>query len=175
MSYESKEGYSLREQAFIYFDLGERPHEVVSRLGIKPTTAYRYFQQWKKLPPDYVFKYKLMKKYYRKLYSTERRLITEWLAIRIDTTVTEILAQMRKPWALKQLVTGEWRQWPVRKRHITQIHRLTVQARIELLVQHSFEARYVMEVAGDQSISHYDLSNQDEGDEEDMNESQVML
>ena len=123
---------------------------------MKATTAYRYFQQWKKLPPDYLLKYELMKKYYRKLDSTERRLIAEWLATSTDTTVAEILTQMRKPWALKQLVTGEWRQWPVRKRHISQIHQLAVQTRITLLERRSTEARYVIEMASNQSISHND-------------------
>ena len=112
-----------------------------------------------------------MKKSLRNFDSTERRLIAEWLAIGIDTTVTEILAQMRKPWALKQLVTGEWRQWPVKRRHIKQIHRLAIQASIALLEQRSIEARYVIEMAADQSISHDYLSNQDEWDEEDMSDS----
>ena len=40
---------SSKERAFRLFDEGRRPsHPAVKGLGIKPSTAYRYYQEWKK-------------------------------------------------------------------------------------------------------------------------------
>jgi len=41
---------SIKERAFRLFDEGKRPSDPeVKALGIKPSTAYRYYQEWKKL------------------------------------------------------------------------------------------------------------------------------
>lgn len=40
---------SIKEKAFRLFDGGKRPGDPdVKALGIKPNTAYRYYQDWKK-------------------------------------------------------------------------------------------------------------------------------
>jgi hypothetical protein len=42
-------GHSIKERAFRLFDGGKRPaNPEVKALGIKPNTAYRYYQEWKK-------------------------------------------------------------------------------------------------------------------------------
>jgi hypothetical protein len=41
--------HSIKERAFQLFDVGKRPADPdVKALGIKPNTAYRYYQDWKK-------------------------------------------------------------------------------------------------------------------------------
>ncbi|MFO7996193.1 MAG: hypothetical protein R6U93_03465 [Dehalococcoidia bacterium] len=41
--------HSIKERAFQLFDAGKRPGDPdVKALGIKPNTAYRYYQEWKK-------------------------------------------------------------------------------------------------------------------------------
>ena len=45
-----KESKSKKAQAFALFRKGKRPGDSeVKTLGIKPESAYRYFQDWKKL------------------------------------------------------------------------------------------------------------------------------
>ncbi|MFC2015246.1 hypothetical protein ACFLUP_04580, partial [Chloroflexota bacterium] len=46
-------GQSLRTRCFRRFDEGERPVEVARELKMKESTAKRYFQDWKKLGPDF--------------------------------------------------------------------------------------------------------------------------
>jgi hypothetical protein len=39
----------MKEMSFQLFDQGKRPSDAeVRALGIKPSTAYRYYQQWKR-------------------------------------------------------------------------------------------------------------------------------
>ena len=145
---------SMRQQAFMFFDLGIRPAEVTTRLAIKDTTAYRYFQQWKKLPRLSSIKYKLARRYFRKLDQDDRRALARILASRLRTSEEQVLAQMRKPWAIRQIVTGEWKQWPVPVRHTRGGRVLKIKIQEALLSKrHSKEANYLLELAIDQNIT----------------------
>jgi len=82
--------------------------------------------------------------------------IARLLASELGTSEEGILVQMRKPWAIKQIVTGEWRQWPVRStsaRHKT-IFNKGVQ--ILLSLRHSREIRYILEMAINQDINPFE-------------------
>ncbi len=102
---------SLRRQAFSYFDLGRRPATVARLLGIKFSTTSRYYQQWKKLPYLFESRYRYARDCYRKLGQRDRGLIAGILADELGTTKQVVLARMQKPWGLKQMVSGQWRQW----------------------------------------------------------------
>lgn len=149
-------GRSMRQRAFIAFDLGMRPADVARMIKLSQTTAFRYFQQWKKLPPLFELKYKLARKCFRELGYNDRRIIAQALANELGATEAEISAQLRKPWAIRQIVTGEWRRWPVRStsaRHKT-IFNKGVQ--ILLSLRHSREVRYILEMAINQDINPFE-------------------
>lgn len=145
---------SMRQQTFMVFDLGMRPSEVTTMLGIKDSTAYRYFQQWKKLPRLSSIKYKLARRFFRKLDQDDRRAFTRILASQLRTSEEEVLAQMRKPWAIRQIVTGEWKQWPVQVTHTRTggILKRGIQE-ILLSVRHPKEVKYILEMAINQNIT----------------------
>jgi len=154
-------GRSMRQQAFMAFDLGMRPSEVTTMLGIKDSTAYRYFQQWKKLPRLSSTKYKLARIFFRKLDQDDRRAIARILASQLRTSEEEVLAQMRKPWAIRQIVTGEWKQWPVQVTH-TRTGGILKRGIQEMLlsVRHPKEAKYILEMAINQNINPVDTHGQ---------------
>lgn len=45
---QATSGRSMRQQAFVAFNFGMRPADVARMLELRETSAYRYFQQWKK-------------------------------------------------------------------------------------------------------------------------------
>jgi hypothetical protein len=50
ISINHKESKSKKAQAFQLYNEGKRPSDSeVKSLGIKPETAYRYYQDWKKI------------------------------------------------------------------------------------------------------------------------------
>ena len=146
-------GRSMRQQAFMAFDMGIRPSSVSRMMGLSPATAFRYFQQWKKLPPLFKLKYHLVKRYFRQLSQNDRRIIARALALELSTSEEAVLAQMRKPWAIKAIVTGQWRQWPVARTKVT--HRATFYTKLQLLLslRSSQEVRHILEVAINQDIN----------------------
>ena len=112
---ESKPDKSLRQQAFQLFDYGLQPGELTRELAIKTQTAFTYHQQWKRLPPFFGLKYRIARALFRQISDRDRRNIARYLAVELGSTEDQVLACMRSPWAVKQIVTGEWRQWPVEK------------------------------------------------------------
>ena len=104
---------SLRQSAFLYFDFGFRPMEVARFLRTDPSTIFRYYQQWKKLPRGFQITYPVVRKCFSQLGWTGRRRIAAILAKELGTSTLEVAAQLEKPWGVKKLVSGEWRQWPV--------------------------------------------------------------
>lgn len=100
------------------------------------------------MPPLFGEKYKLARRCFRKLSYDDRRVIARFLASELGTSVKEeILAQMRKPWAIKQIVTGECRQWRVPGEGTRQKVRLSIWLRVGLLLRKSREARRVLKMA----------------------------
>ena len=148
---------SIRQQAFFGFDIGMKPSDAISILGIKDSTAYRYFQQWKKLPPLFTAKYKLARQLFRKLTQDDRSALARVLASQLRTSEEEVLKQMRKPWAIRQIVTGEWRQWPVKVTH-TRTPNILKRALQEFMIslRHPGEVKSIFEMAIDQSINPFE-------------------
>jgi hypothetical protein len=146
-------GRSVRKQAFLLFDLGFRPADVATILQLKATNAYRYFQQWKKVPPLYQVKYKYIKRCFRKLSQRSRILLAELLAIELCTSAKQVLDQMRKPWAMKQIVTGEWKEWPVTRTHISGRGVVKkVLKEVVLSLKYPAEVKHILEIAINQDI-----------------------
>lgn len=156
MSRQGLSGRSRRQQAFMLFDMGMRPADAAPMVGLGKATAFRYFQQWKKLPPLFEVKYKLARWCFRKLDRNERRIIAHALANELGTTEVDISAQLGKPWAMRQIVTGEWRQWSVKS---SAARRRTVFGKgvqILLSLRHSREVRHILKMAIDQSITSFE-------------------
>jgi len=141
---------SLRVKAFLLFDFGLNPSWVATELDIKKATADRYFADYKKLPPMMVIKYRLVRRFYRKLDYGHRCTLADFLAIELDTTRDEVLSQPRRPWALRRLVSGSWCQWPVAKVEMSVanvVHRVQVRLRV---LKAPVELLYIIEMAMDQ-------------------------
>ena len=106
---------SRRQLALFLFDTGSRPAEIGNALKIKKATLFRYYQQWKKKPPFFEYQYREARKCFRRIGNGGRRQVASFLARQLGTSEEELLQQMEKPWAIKQIVTGEWKQWPVQR------------------------------------------------------------
>lgn len=139
---------SLRRQAFMLFDMGMRPTDAAHIIGMNRLTAYRYFQQWKRRPRFLEPTYEVARRYFRRLTPGDRRVLAKALALQLGASEDEISAQMRKPWAVKQIVAGEWRRWPVES---TGGKNILAKAYLRLLLAtHSEEVRSILEMATDQ-------------------------
>ncbi|TET17124.1 MAG: hypothetical protein E3J81_02235 [Dehalococcoidia bacterium] len=78
------------------------------------------------------------------------------MAQELGTSEEEVFAQMKKPWAIKQIVTGEWRQWSVNStdgRPRTVLNK-AVQALVSLRL--SKEVKFILEMAMNQNISPFE-------------------
>jgi plastocyanin len=95
------------------FDFGHGPVFVANALGIKQQTAFTYFQQWKQLPPAFQARYAAARRSFRQTSHRDRQTIAGFLARELQTSPEEGLARMSSPWAVKQIASGQWRQWPV--------------------------------------------------------------
>lgn len=138
---------SARERALVLFDLGLRPAEVARMLSLRATTSFRYFQQWKRLPPLFTVKYRLARTLFRRIGSDGRNTIATVLAAELGTSGEEVLAQMRKPWSIKQIITGDWRHWPVRRTGVRPTSKLRAWLLLHLSGGLAKEARYIIEMA----------------------------
>lgn len=147
---------SMRQQAFMLFDLGMRPTDVTEIIDLSQTTAFRYFEQWKKMPPLFEAKYRLARRCFRKLNHKDRRKIAKILAQELGTSEEEVSAQMKKPWAIKQIVTGEWRQWQINSTGARRKTVLYKGAQILLSLRYSKEVRYIVEMAMNQNTNPFE-------------------
>lgn len=103
------EGRSLRQRAFHEFDKGLRPAQVARELGAKPATMYHYHHDWKKSDQPLPVMYRILRIALK--HPNARRRLAERLARHFDVPVADVLERLQKPWAAKQLATGEWRSW----------------------------------------------------------------
>lgn len=143
---------SMRKKVFLLYDVGKRPSETAEILGIKDTHAYRYYQQWKHLPPLFYPKYREARKLWRKLSQADRTMFVRALALKINASEKELEVLVRKPWSLKAIVSGEWKNWPVRRIKITFTERLLLQVKLTTWLSSSQDASHLVELAFDQSI-----------------------
>jgi hypothetical protein len=146
----------MRQQAFMLFDLGMRPTDVTEIIDLRQTTAFRYFQQWKQLPPFLETKYKVARRCFRKLNHKDRGKIAQILAQELGTWEGEVSAHMRKPWAIKQIVTGEWRHWRVNS--IGARRKTVLNKAVQVLVSLRFskEVKFILQMAMNQNISPFE-------------------
>jgi hypothetical protein len=88
---------SLRQKSFLLFDYGLRPAAVADSEGMKKTTAFRYFQQWKKLAPMAVSRYRLARRLFRRLSREDRKTVAAILASELDGTQDRVIDRMARP------------------------------------------------------------------------------
>ena len=100
-------GRSGRRRAFDAFDKGLRPAKVAREEHIKPRTAYRYFQDWKKLPKNLEMQYKAFKTLKKRGIDITGENI-ELLAEGLGMSQEEVRRDLQKPWGLKRLLMGKW-------------------------------------------------------------------
>ncbi len=153
---------SLRQQAFFWFDMGERPSSVVRLIEIKFSTASRYFQQWKKLPHLYEGRYRYVRGHYKRLGRRDRETIAVVLAGELGTTKKSVLDRMDKPWALKQIVSGQWRQWIKPEEKSSRFGRISNRISKISLIAASTEAKQIIQLALHPEISLSDENIPDE-------------
>ena len=116
-------GQSGRRRAFDAFDKGKRPAKVAREEGIKPKTAYRYFEDWKKLPKNLEMKYKGFKTLKKSGIDFSEGTI-ELLGKGLGMSEEEVTERLQKPWGLKQLLMGKWPNYARTKRQSEQESRL---------------------------------------------------
>ena len=107
---------SWRKQSFLMFDLGFTHAKVADALGIKKPTAATYFTQWRRYPPLFRGRMAAVRASFRRIGRHGRRTIAGLLAAELRTSRDQVLLHMSKPWAMKQIASGEWRRLPVEKR-----------------------------------------------------------
>ena len=101
-------GRSLRKRCFVLFEQGLRPAQVARELNMDTEkTAFRYFQDWKKLPKDLEPTYKSWRKVLKNDSGFSDRLVV-LLAEVLDMSNEEVIARLEKPWGLKKLLKGDW-------------------------------------------------------------------
>jgi len=83
-----------------------RPVEVARELGMKESTAIRYFQDWKKLDPDFEKQYVFVKGFFKKT-APDRESTLELFAGLIGISKEELEAILIKPHGLRRLLTGK--------------------------------------------------------------------
>lgn len=123
---------SLRSQCFLCFELDERPAAVARWLKMKPTTAFRYYQSWKRCIPSFFLKHEAARHLRQGLSMPEKRTLATTLAAELNGLPDEVLLLLGQPWSTRQMVTGEWRQWPVRRVSRRQAWFMAVRARAML-------------------------------------------
>ena len=101
-------GRSGRRRAFDAFDRGLRPSVVAKEEHLKPNTVYRYFQQWKKLPRNYEMEYKAFQTLKKSGIGFSEDTI-KTLAVGLGISEEEVRRDLQKPWGLKRLLMGKWK------------------------------------------------------------------
>ena len=144
---------SARSLAFLLFDLGYRPAFVADVLQIKDTTAFRYHQSWKKQLPMFHGKYLYVKRIYRKLCTHEKGIIAETLACETGAKKDYVMSQLLKPWSLKKLLSGEWREWAdsapetgpftVIRHQLSKISLLRASEEVNLIITLALDPNYI--------------------------------
>jgi hypothetical protein len=143
--------FSKRKMAFLLFDEQQGPLAVTFMVGIPYETVMRYYRGWKKLPKFHNQVYLVVRQMMRRMSTEEKTVVYEELANELGCEVDEIEQRMTLPWALRDLVTQQWRQWDVTK---TQIDKAGYSLRrvVGKFTHRSDDAEYIIKIAkGEQS------------------------
>ncbi|MFC1874468.1 hypothetical protein ACFLYX_04115 [Chloroflexota bacterium] len=100
-------GQSLRTRCFELFDEEKGPVEVAKELGMKESTAIRYFQQWKVLGPNFERKYAYIKGLLKQS-APDRDRTLELLAKACGIPKEELETILARPNGLRRLMTGKF-------------------------------------------------------------------
>jgi AraC-like DNA-binding protein len=100
-------GKSARCRTFQLFDQGLRPSAVAPRVGISARTACRYFQDWKRQPSCLEVRYRVLRAALKNRRIPASDLVQS-LAVILGITSEQILEKLEKPWAIRQLLSGQW-------------------------------------------------------------------
>ncbi len=100
-------GQSLRTRCFQLFSEGERPVEVAKELEMKEATAKRYFQQWKKLGPDFERMYIFTKGLFKRT-APDRDSNLSLFAKAYGIPKEELETLLSRPHGLRRLLTGKF-------------------------------------------------------------------
>ena len=131
-----EQGRSARQRAFALFDQGCTPAGVAAQVEISARTARRYHADWKKRPENYDIRYVLMKM--ALLDQHVRSRVAQAVASELKLPVRAVLPYLSRPWAAKQLLTGEWRNWAAEERERRE--RLRVKAATDIIEMHERES-----------------------------------
>jgi len=105
-------GHSLRQRAFELFDNGLRPMQVCQQILIKRLTCLRYWQDWKKSPPNLSQRYKFLRKVLKNDTGFREEII-EQLADYYKISRDEVIRRFEEPYGSKHLLMGKWPTlWP---------------------------------------------------------------
>jgi hypothetical protein len=129
-------GYSLRKRAFILFKQGKRAAEVAEMLGMKPTTASRYFSEWNRCPPNFEGTYNILKK----ALKTESDLspnVAGMISKTLGMPEWEVVDILSKPHGLKRLIKGEFQLQRNKLRYNSQEQRLEAALSLVVLYEQS--------------------------------------
>ena len=129
-------GKSARQCAFDYFDVGKKPAEVSSLVGISPRTARRYFADWKKLPKNLELRYHTAKTMLKSNNQFSDKVV-QTIASSLGMSEEEAIMRLEKPWGLKQLLTGKWPNYRRERMQSRQEARLVAALKLVVLVEHS--------------------------------------
>lgn len=99
-------GQSLRARRFELYDDGKRPVDVAKELGMKQSTAYRYFQQWKQLGPNSERKYTYVKGLLKQSASYRNHTL-ELFARACGIQQEDLETILAQPHGLRRLMTGK--------------------------------------------------------------------
>jgi transposase len=129
-------GRSARQRAFDAFDDGQRPAEVRGMVGISLSTACRYFADWKRQPKNLKMRYRIAKA----ILKNDREFSAETiksLATGLGMSQEEVIIRLQRPWALKQLLVGNWPNYLREERRSQAESRLEVALNIVHFFEHS--------------------------------------
>lgn len=98
-------GRSARRCAFDLFGEGQRPSQVCRTIGIPPRTAYRYYEDYKKL--NNKLPYSQIRKWMKESPEFSEKVV-DLIAASLGMSREEVVTRMQKPWGLLQAMKGEW-------------------------------------------------------------------
>jgi hypothetical protein len=113
-----------------------RPAQIAGDLGVKKTTAFHYFEEWKKQPCDLDKKYTLIKRFFRKNPKALER-VAQDISEAYGMSVEKVIEKLQTPHGLKQFIKGEWTNYVYERRKAVEESRLRAAKQLVWLTDHS--------------------------------------